>query len=204
MAKKISQYTDANLPALTDRLLGTKTNQGNATGNFTLESIRDLFGSNTGAEVVLTANSAAASQTPSGTDTPLQLEMGAAQGTTDDDVMIDANGVITFNTAGLYFIQAYGNLIKDTSPTLSIMQIRQVVNGAQYGATQSVGLLNSDPPVQYRYGFPFVAEAGDEMAFQAARDDEESDDGKFIAIPVSAGLTGWNPSPSFGVSILKY
>ena len=38
---KISSYT-TTAPALTDKLIGTDTNDNSATKNFTVESIRDL------------------------------------------------------------------------------------------------------------------------------------------------------------------
>ena len=49
-------------------------------------------------ELVLTAKSTASSQSPSGTNNPMQIEFGAAQ--TGGDVEIDVNGTITFKVAG--------------------------------------------------------------------------------------------------------
>lgn len=56
-------------------------------------------------EVEVLRASSTVTQAPTAVDTALQLTFGAAQGGASDPVMINAAGLVTFNTAGNYAVR---------------------------------------------------------------------------------------------------
>jgi hypothetical protein len=201
--KKISQYPDASPISLTDRLLGTDTNNGNATKNFSISELIAFVNNQTTLTSVLYAESTALTQYPSGKDIPLQIEAGAAQGTTNDPVMIAADGTITFNQVGLYVVNTAGLFSRASSGGTAILHFRGLLDGNQIGATQSIEIATSGMWIPYeRTNLIAIDTAGTELTFEIARDDAGQNDGGLEQSVVSVGL-GWNPSPSFVVSIQK-
>ena len=114
---KISTYpSDSNLNA-DDLLIGTDSEDSNATKNYSISSIEAYVKSNLnlGVTQVITG-SEFSNQTPSGLDTPLQVEFGIEQGTGSDPVQLSSAGAITFNQAGLYLFNGYGNFEPELPP----------------------------------------------------------------------------------------
>jgi hypothetical protein len=94
---KISSYT-TTAPALTDKLIGTDTNDNSATKNFTVESIRDLVSFTK--ELKVLDSSEITAQELAAPNTKTQVSFGSA--TSNTNVSLNANGDITILSAGSY------------------------------------------------------------------------------------------------------
>jgi len=200
---KISSYATVT-PVGTDLLIGTDTSASDATKNFTVASLATYVGQNIGsmlrATQVLNASSTV-SQNPSGTNNPLQVSFGAAQGTGSDPVMIDAAGTVTFNETGLYLVNGMGNIHRAGPSGIALLLFRGLVNGSQVGIIKGFELDTADVMMPYEITIPFsVAVAGTTFAFQIMRDSSGADDGGLIP-QVTAGP--WDDIPSANMQIWK-
>jgi len=117
-------------------------------------------------------------QLPSGLDTTLQVEFGAAQGTVADPVMLDASGNITFNQAGEYIFIGFGNFERQgSSGGVSVTAFRILKNGVQQGSVKMVELDAVGIAIPYEVNIPFKAAAGDVLTWEIMRDSSGVDAG---------------------------
>ena len=95
---------------------------------------------------VLEAVSLAANQEPTGLGiaNSIQVEFGAAQFTGTDPVMIDVNGLVTFNAAGMYRVKSVFQFGRTGASGTSELLFRLLVNGVQLGRSVGVKLGNAD------------------------------------------------------------
>ena len=96
-----------------------------------------------------------ATQAPSGTDTPLQVEFGAASGGGSDPASLDASGNITINEAGNYELVVL--LFADRSGSNNYAELwgRILVNGSQVGLSVTIELDTDDMGRSQQFGFLF-------------------------------------------------
>jgi hypothetical protein len=195
---KISSYQQDATPSLTDKLIGTDVNDSNITKNYTIGGILGLI--SLGATQVLNKKSTS-SQEPSGTNSPLVVEFGGASGTVNDDVMIDASGYITFNTAGLYLVNGFGAIERvGSSGGVAIFLFRGVLNGVQATEVKCVHIDTTDITTPYEITIPFQASAGDVFHFEVMRDSSGVNAGGLYS---TATLGGWGDTPSSQIQIWK-
>ena len=196
---KISQYNVDSSPTVSDKLIGTEVSSSNETKNYTLGAIAALFASTFEFTPVLAATSTV-NQTPSGLDSPLQVSFGAAQGTSGDAVMIDANGLITFNQTGLYLINGYGNIERQgSSGGVTVTLFRFLVNGVQSSSTKGVELDSTGVMFPYEITIPInITTAGTTMSFEIMRDSSGVNNG---GLYTHTSLGGWSNVPSAEISI---
>ena len=196
---KISQYNVDSSPTVSDKLIGTEVSSSNETKNYTLGAIAALFASTFEFTPVLAATSTV-NQTPSGLDSPLQVSFGAAQGTSGDAVMIDANGFITFNQTGLYLINGYGNIERQgSSGGVTVTLFRFLVNGVQSSSTKGVELDSTGVMFPYEITIPInITTAGTTMSFEIMRDSSGVNNG---GLYTHTNLGGWSNVPSAEISI---
>lgn len=197
---KISSYAIDSTPNLSDKVIGTDVNDMNATKNFTLGQIADLVNSSLVATQVLNAISTV-NQVPSALNTPLVVSFGPAQGTLQDDVMIDSGGTIVFNKEGLYFINGFGNVERQgSSGGTAVLLFRLNLNGTQVSTTKAFHLDTPNLPTPYEVTIPFQANAGDLMRFEIMRDSSGTNAG---GIYTHTNLGGWSNVPSSQLQIWK-
>jgi hypothetical protein len=196
---KISQYNVDSSPTVSDKLIGTEVSSSNETKNYTIGSIAALCASVFEFTPVLVATSTV-TQLPSGLDNPLQVSFGAAQGTSGDAVMIDANGLITFNQTGLYLINGYGNIERQgSSGGVTVTLFRFLVNGVQSGSTKGVELDSTGVMFPYELTIPInITTAGTTMSFEIMRDSSGVNNG---GLYTHTNLGGWSNVPSAEISI---
>jgi hypothetical protein len=140
-----------------------------------------------------------ATQAPSALDTPLLVSFGAAQ--SNVDVSLDAGGTITFNTGGVYFINAFGSVERQgSSGGVAILLFRVLLNGTQISATKGFHLDSPNLDIPYEVTIPFKAQAGDVMRFQIMRDSSGINQGGLYGHTV---LGGWPNVPSSQIQIWK-
>jgi hypothetical protein len=143
-----------------------------------------------------------ADQNPVGTDNPLQVEFGPAQGTAADDVQISAAGAVTFNRTGNYltFLSLY--FARTTQNGVAQFAIRGLENGvAQIG--NPIGIRSSEPdstiPI-FVTGLVKVPVAGPVVTVECVRDSNGIDNGGLSGI---ASSVGWGNTPSARIRIVK-
>ena len=151
-------------------------------------------------EELLQATSVASSQQPSGTDTPLQIEMGAAQGTGADPVMVAVDGTITFNIAGTYRLDVSAHYGRTGGAGASFLMTRQLVNGVPNGNSLAARLDDADTLVPFSFESWFTAPAATELTFEVIRDSSGTDAGGLFQQTSSAG---WAPAPSFSLTVSR-
>jgi len=149
--------------------------------------------------VLLDAASTASSQQPTGLDTPLQVEFGPLQTTTDID--ISAAGAITFKTAGKYIISPFFQYGRTGATGTSVLLNRYLVNGVQSGNTLSAKIDNASILVPWSSSIQFTASANDVLTIEIMRDSAGNDSGGLFAITPTVGT--WNIAPSAAIQIYK-
>lgn len=198
---KISSYANDSTPNLGDKLIGTDVDDLNATKNFTVGQVVSLANANLNATQVLNGISTS-SQLPSGLDSPLIVEFGAAQGSPSTPVQLDGFGKITFNESGLYFINGFGSVERQgSSGGVSVLLFRAMLNGIQVSATKGFHLDSTGIDIPYEVSIPFVASAGDIFWFEIMRDSGGVDEGGLYSHPSS---NGWPRVPSSQIQIWKF
>jgi hypothetical protein len=148
--------------------------------------------------ILLAASSVATSQQPVTTDTPLQVEFGPLQTTTDID--ISAAGAITFKTAGKYIISPFFQYGRTGATGASILVNRYLRNGVQEGASLSAKLDSADTLVPWSSSIQFTAVANDVLTIEILRDSAGNDSGGLFALTPTIG---WNTAPCAAIQIYK-
>ncbi|MBU4786303.1 hypothetical protein IF143_23960, partial [Salmonella enterica subsp. enterica serovar Typhimurium] len=151
----------------------------NTTGAITPEKLREvttqladsmLYAATGVKEVEVLRASSTVAQAPTAVDTALQLSFGAAQGAASNPVMINAVGLVTFNTAGNYAVRIKLQAGRTGASGTSILLSRILVNGAQYGSPAATKLVSADVTIPIESRVVINAIAGQTMAVQIMRD----------------------------------
>lgn len=198
---KISSYANDSTPNLSDKLIGTDVDNLNATKNFTVGQVVSLANANLAATQVLNGTSFV-TQAPSALDTPLIVSFGAAQGSISTPVQLDAFGKVTFNEAGLYFINGFGSVERQgSSGGVAILLFRARLNGVQVSTTKGFHLDTTGVSTPYEVTIPFQANAGDIFWFEIMRDSSGTNQG---GVYPHTNLGGWSNTPSAQIQIWKF
>jgi len=149
-------------------------------------------------ERVLEAISLATSQDPTGLGiaNAINVEFGAAQFTGSDPVMIDVNGRITFNVAGLYRVKSVFQFGRTGASGTSEVLFRLLVGGVQLGRSVGVKLGNSDDLRYIDIDNWFNVPAGTTMDTQIMRDLSGNNSGGIVqTTPTDEGSGTWGVVP---------
>lgn len=197
-------YYPAVTPADGDFVIGTDVSDSSATKTFLFSDIKTYVASELSVTNVLSGSSTS-NQEPSGTDTALQVEFGAAQKTDTDPVKLAVDGTITFNTAGLYLFNGYGNFERQgSSGGLSVILFRALINDTQSGIIKAVELESPNVMVPYETTIPISATAGDTLKWQIMRDSSGTGAGANQGgLYTHANSGPWDDVPSASVNIWK-
>lgn len=145
-------------------------------------------------EVEVLRAASTATQAPTAVDTPLQLSFGAAQGSASDPVMINAAGLVTFNTAGNYAVRIKLQNGRTGATGTSILLSRILLNGAQVGSTAAVKMTQTDATTPSESRVVLNPTAGQTFQVQIMRDSAGSNFGGVY--PQTATVTAWGVAPS--------
>ena len=199
---KISSYTIDTTVTGTDLVIGTDAGDNNNTKNYTIQSISDFTESNLSlSSSLLLSSSSTANQVPSGLDTVLQVTFGAASGTPSDPVQLAADGTITFNEAGLYLFNGFGNFERQgSSGGVSVTLFRALINGSQVGVVKAVELDSTGVMIPYEVTTPIQANAADTLTWEILRDSSGVDQG---GLYTHTSLSAWDDVPSASISIYR-
>lgn len=145
-------------------------------------------------EVEVLRAASTVTQAPSAVDTPLQLSFGAAQGSASDPVMINAAGLVTFNTAGNYAIRIKLQNGRTGATGTSILLSRILLNGAQVGSAAAVKMTQTDATTPTESRVVVNPTAGQTFQVQIMRDSAGSNFGGVY--PQTATVAAWGIAPS--------
>ena len=151
---------------------------------------------------ILRAVSTAADQQPSALDTALQVEFGAAQLGPTDPVQLAADGTLTINEAGSYFVLAVFQFGRTGSAQVSHLYGRVLVNGSQVLNSVHARIEDGDVLIPLQLDIRFVSiPAGAAVTFEIIRDSAGNNSGGlFQADPTP---TGWEVAPSASITVYK-
>ncbi len=133
-------------------------------------------------------------QAPTAVDTPLQLTFGAAQKSSADPVMINAAGLVTFNTAGAYAVRIKLQCGRTGATGTSILLSRILLAGVQFGSAACVKMTQTDATTPTDSRVVINATAGQTFAVQIMRDSTGSNFGGVY--PQAATVSAWGTAPS--------
>ena len=199
---KISTYPiDSTVNGL-DILIGSDADDSSITKNYSINSIKAYSLSGLGVAItsVLVAQSNV-NQLPSGTNNPLQVTFGAAQGTPSDPVQLLATGEIVFNQGGQYLFNGYANFEREGNQGGNTVTVfRALLNGVQVTPTKAVELDKINVMIPYELTIPIYVNAGDVLTWEIMRDSSGVDGGGLYTHTVSGG---WTNVPSADLNIFK-
>lgn len=174
---------------------------GSGATEFAFVNYADIIGTPTpqGYKQVLAAFSAG-NQNPAALDTPLQVNFGSPQSTTD--VSLAANGTLTFNNDGDYAVTLLVRFGRTALAGNAVILTRFLVNDVQGLNTNSISLPDANSITPFSVSLFVSALAGDTFKLQIMRDSSGVNVGGLTAlVPV---LAGWNISPSSTIVVSKY
>ena len=141
---------------------------------------------------VLRAYSTAAIQQPSTTNTPIQVEFGAAQ--TGIELSLSGLGTVTCNSRGTYAFRFKLQFGRSGATGVSYLMTRILKNGAQFGVTQSTRLSSSDSIIPTDSRVLMKLLAGDTVKMELVRDSIGANSGGLYQ--QAASTPGWSAAPS--------
>lgn len=145
-------------------------------------------------EVEVLRAASTAIQAPTAVDTALQLTFGAAQKSATDPVMINAAGLVTFNQAGNYAVRIKTQNGRTGASGTSILLMRILVDGAQYGSPAATKITATDSTVPTESRVVLNPTAGQTLSIQIMRDSAGTNFGGVY--PQAATVTSWGSAPS--------
>ena len=133
-------------------------------------------------------------QNPTGTDTPMQIEFGAAQNTSSDPVELSATGAITINETDTYFIKVALQLGRAGASGTSRMFVRVLADGVQVGRSIFAKIDDAETTNYFDDDTRITLPAGTVLTFELIRDSSGNDSGGLVfADPTPVG---WNNAAS--------
>jgi hypothetical protein len=161
-------------------VIGTDAEDTNITKNYRLGDIATFVeaGIDFAVSLVLEGQSTS-NQEPSGLDSILQVEFGAAQGTGSDPAMVDALGTITFNETGQFWINIMANFERQgSSGGVTVTGFRALLDGTPISnQTIAMDIASTGVMIPYEHTFPINAQQGTVLTFEIIRDSSGVDAG---------------------------
>ena len=186
----------ATLDAIIVEFTGTITNNGTLNGLIGGEPF-GTYRQKHEEQVVLNASSFS-DQVPSGTDSLMQIEFGAAQGTGSDPVEMDASGSVTINRSDQYnlsLVVEFGRT--GASGSFALIFFRILIDGVQFGDSRSAQLDNPNGAFPVQFAVPLDLLATQVLTAEFWRDSSGFDAGSLLSKTPTLG--GTNPAPSASI-----
>jgi len=151
-------------------------------------------------ERLLDASSTATTQLPSGLDTPLQIEFGAAQSNAYVSVSVD--GALTINIAGLYRLKVNAEIGRTGGSGTSHIFLRALVDGTQTGRSVAYFVSNASDNKSFTDEAWLNLPAGAVITYEIMRDSAGNDSGGLYA--ASATTLAWNDAPTAALRVERF
>lgn len=147
-------------------------------------------------EVEVLRAPATANQLPTATGTALQVAFGAAQKSSSDPVMVNAAGLVTFNTAGAYAVRIKLQCGRAGATGVVTIASRILLAGSQYGSSAVVRLDNANTIIPSESRVVINATAGQTLQVQIVRDTVDSSINAGGLYAIQPATSGWAAAPS--------
>ena len=138
-------------------------------------------------------------QQPTGTDSPLQVEFGAAQGTGSDPVQLSSSGTVTINETRFYSITASFSLSRTTAVGESFLFIRLLINDVQDEEPIAAVMTDDNMTIPLQLNRVGIFTSGTEIKVEVIIDSSGIDNGGLSSF--SATAPGWGSSASASLRI---
>lgn len=135
-------------------------------------------------------------QLPTATGAALQVSFGSAQKSSTDPVMVNAAGLVTFNTAGNYAVRIKLQCGRAGATGVVTLASRILLAGSQYGSSATVRLDNANTIMPTESRVVINAAAGQTMVIQIVRDTVDSSINAGGLYAIQPATSGWAASPS--------
>ncbi len=145
-----------------------------------------------------------ATQAPSGLNTPLRVEFGAAQGTGSDPLQIDATGLVTVNQAGAYNFRAIFSVERTGGTGEAFIFFRVLVNGNQSGNAIVFQLDVQEITLPPQFDFFGSFNATDTVEVEFYRDGQGTPAANEGSLVSYTSQIGWGATPSASLSVTKF
>lgn len=158
-------------------------------------------------ERLIDGASLAANQQPTGLGEAgqIQVEFGAAQGTSLDPVQLLADGTIRINEAGTYRIKVSFVFGRVGGGGTSKLRFRALINGFQAGNSVGGDVPNSNSENPYSDEAWLTVPAGIDVTYQVMRDSSGSDAGGLFQPEITnATAPSWNPVPCAAIRVERW
>ena len=178
-------------------------------GKSSSQSGEALTSENIALETIIDGTSNATTQDPTGlgVSNAIDIEFGSGQGTINDDVMLSALGLITFNKIGLYKVRASATFGRTTTPGIATLIFRAVDGlGDQVGnSIANLASTVSDVRNIEVNAWIDVPVAGFQLKFQLMRDLVGVNAGGLISIAPTIELGNeWTVAPTASLMVSKF
>lgn len=145
-------------------------------------------------EVELLRAASTVIQAPTAVDTPLQLTFGGAQGSIANPAMINAAGLVTFNTAGNYAVRIKLQNGRTGASGTSILLSRILLDGTQIGSPAAAKITQAESIFATDSRVVINVTAGQTFSVQIMRDSAGTNFGGVY--PQAVTVTAWGAAPS--------
>ncbi len=173
-------------------------NNSTVTGATVTEALDDL-NKPIVSDVIILGISTATSQEPTATDTPLQIEFGPAQVTSE--VSLSASGAITINEDGQYMFDALVHFGRTTGPGELKCFFEILINGSPTVASVYVKVDNPKIVIPISDLSRFNLVAGDVVTYEIIRDSTGANNGGLLQFTPT--LAGRPAAPTAAINISK-
>lgn len=160
-----------------------------------------------GIERLLDGVSLASNQQPTGEGegNSIFIEFGAAQGSVSDAVMIDANGMLTFNNAGLYRVKVTLMYGRQGGASVSELRFRALVNGSQAGQSIGVEIDNANTSIPFSDEAWLYLPAGITIQYEVMRDSSGNNSGGLFQPAITAATApSWNDCTCAAIRVERW
>jgi hypothetical protein len=177
----------------------------NTSGQITPSAVREVFTQLADSalyaaagvkEVEVLRAPSVATQLPTALGTPLQLVFGGAQNSASNPVMLNAAGLVTFNTAGNYAVRIKLQCGRAGATGVVTLASRILLAGAQYGSSAAVRLDNANTIIPSESRVVMNVTAGQTLAIQIVRDSVDSSINAGGVYALQPATSGWIAAPS--------
>lgn len=175
--------------------------QGDGTTRFQYYDYNDLINTPaaSGYKQILYAASSASAQTPTATDTALQVEFGTAQ--SNADVSLSASGTLTFLKEGNYIVVLFMRIGRTLGAGVANLFSRLVYNGTQVLNSNAAKLPDQEHVTPFSATIPMQVTANATLRVDIMRDSSGANNGGLYQI--SPAAAGWNTCPSASIVVYK-
>jgi hypothetical protein len=153
---KISSYPSVNTPKLSDKLIGTDSNNNDATKNFSVGQLFDFYNGTNRAYISTTSD---VNQFVANPDTATKVTFSSVPFSSNASLFSGTE--ISFNNNGLYNIQFSAHVYNDSGSNYESINIWIAINGNAVSSSNFHNTLDNTEQKQINCNFPIFLSSTD-------------------------------------------